>query len=272
MTKEKYALLDTDFISKMHRIQIDEESFLIDRIMELPNYHFYCHNQIRVEIARHNILGSKEWLEKMISKQRIKCYSDSEILEELEMIYGNFATTASVYANFLETACEAFSSGYFSEYFPSIQELNYMTCSKEEFLKKLNNDEQTMGEGKSLGEIKAYVLLQFLNFLFGEQIYFFCSDDKNARKGIISFSKARCISVLSSFIRLSKENVLQKSEAQPYIESYLQFCSKNNQINFRVQENTKQGRMLRIPCRQVLDEIFDGKIKELQNGNLRYCN
>ena len=46
MKKDKYALLDTDFISKMYSIQKDKENHLIDRIMELPRYQFYCHSQI----------------------------------------------------------------------------------------------------------------------------------------------------------------------------------------------------------------------------------
>ena len=35
MTKEKYALLDTDFISKTHLIRKDDQNKMIDRIMEM---------------------------------------------------------------------------------------------------------------------------------------------------------------------------------------------------------------------------------------------
>ena len=42
------------------------------------------------------------------------------------------------------------------------------------------DDCDTIGEGQNLGELKSYVLLQVLNLKFGEQIYVFCSDDKNA--------------------------------------------------------------------------------------------
>ena len=37
---EKYALLDTDFISKTHSVQ-DGGNHLIDRVMELPEYEFF---------------------------------------------------------------------------------------------------------------------------------------------------------------------------------------------------------------------------------------
>ena len=47
MTKEKYALLDTDFISKTHLIRKDDQNKMIDRVWELPEYRFYCHEQIK---------------------------------------------------------------------------------------------------------------------------------------------------------------------------------------------------------------------------------
>lgn len=136
MTNEKYALLDTDFISKMHLIRKDEENHLIDRIMEMPNYHFYCHVQVRIELERHNIAGEPEWLEKALD------------------------------------------------------------------------------EGQNLGELKTYVLFQMLYLKYGEKIYVFCSDDRNARNGIVSIGGARCISVLSSFLRLQKECNFKKERGR----------------------------------------------------------
>lgn len=87
MKKDKYALLDTDFISKMYSIQKDTENHLIDRIMELPRYQFYCHSQIRIELSRHNLSGAKEWLEEKIAAGQIICYRDEDILNDLETIY-----------------------------------------------------------------------------------------------------------------------------------------------------------------------------------------
>ena len=49
----------------------------------------------------------------------------------------------------------------------------------------------------------------------------FCSDDKNARNGVVSIGGARCISVLSSFVRLKKEIGFTKEDAVPYIDSYM---------------------------------------------------
>ena len=67
MAKEKYALFDTDFISKTHLIRQDEQNKMIDRVMEMQGYRFFCHEQIRTELKRHNIGNSPEWLEARIS-------------------------------------------------------------------------------------------------------------------------------------------------------------------------------------------------------------
>lgn len=50
---KRYALLDTDFISKTHSVQDDNGNHLIDRVMELPEYEFFCHAQIVTELNRY---------------------------------------------------------------------------------------------------------------------------------------------------------------------------------------------------------------------------
>lgn len=109
-----------------------------------------------------------------------------------------------------------------------------------------------------------------LNLKFGEKIYVFCSDDKNARNGVVSIGGARCISVLSSFVRLKKEIGFTKEDAMPYIDSYMDKCLGKDQKTFKVQDTSKEKRMRRIPYEQVFSEIFDGKIDELMTGNLKY--
>lgn len=79
MKIEKYALLDTDFISKTHFIHGDTEKCLVDLVVEMPGYCFFCHSQIIKELSRHNqqAIG---WLQHKISEQKIQCYTDEEIL------------------------------------------------------------------------------------------------------------------------------------------------------------------------------------------------
>lgn len=100
MADVKYALLDTDFISKMHLIRKDEQNKLIDKIMSIPNYTFYCHKQISVELLRHNIAGAPEWFEAKVTEKAICMYDDEMILDELSKIYGDLAI--SVYAEMLK--------------------------------------------------------------------------------------------------------------------------------------------------------------------------
>ena len=101
-------------------------------------------------------------------------------------------------------------------------------------------------------------------------IYVFCSDDKNARNGIVSLGGARCISVLSAFMRLNKDGNLSKEDAEPYIQAYLKERREHNQTTFRVHDTSKEMRMRRVPCEQVIEEMYAGKLEVLQNGDLRY--
>lgn len=268
MTKEKYALLDTDFISKTHLIRKDDHNKMIDRIMEMQGYRFYCHEQIRTELARHNIGNSPEWLEARISDGSVHCTSDEEIMDELHAIYSDSAE--AMYVSMLKNGCEAYRKGYFEENFTRLQALDYLAISKESFLQELKADCNEIGEGKNLGELKSYVLIQMLSTKLGEQIYVFCSDDKNARNGIVSLGGVRCISVLSAFMQLHKEGILLREDAEPYIQTYLVECRKHNQTTFKVHDTSKKMRMCRVPCEQIIEEMYAGKLEVLQNGNLRY--
>lgn len=268
MEKDNYALLDTDFISKMYIIQKDAENHLIDRIMELPRYKFYCHSQVRTELGRHNALGPMEWVQEKILAGQIVCYGDEDILNELEPMYGT--SVSAMYTNLLKTACEAYKIGYFEEKFKELQQLDYKNISKSDFLGKLNEDCDNIGARQNLGEIKTYVLLQMLSLVLGKQIYVFCSDDRNARSGIVSIGGAKCISVLSSFLRLKKECGFQLEDAKDYIQSWLGFCAKRKQKTFKIQGNSKEKRMCKIPCEQVMREIYEDKFEESLMGNLKY--
>lgn len=268
MGSEKYALLDTDFIAKMHLIRKDEQNKLIDKIMTMPNYTFYCHKQIHIELSRHNIAGSPEWFEASVANKSIRLYDDEKLLDELSAIYGILAPV--MYANMMKTACDVYKDNYFEEKFTRLSQLNDPKINREAFLKQLEADGEDIGEGHNLGELKLYVLLQVLNIKLGQQIYVFCSDDKNARKGVISIGGARCISVLSSFIRLQKEIGFTREDAEPYIKSYMSECLGKSQTTFKVQDTSKEKRMCKVPCEQVFNEMFAGKIDEMRTGNLKY--
>lgn len=268
MARNKYALLDTDFISKMYLIRKDNHNKLIDKIMEMPNYLFYCHEQIDIELARHNIAGAYEWFEKKTTEKTITVYDDKMLMDVLSEVYGEWATV--VYLGMLKTACEAYRARYFEENFIGLLQMNDLCRDRQAFLNQLGSECSRIGERQNLGELKTYVLLQVLNVRFGEQIYVFCSDDKEVRSGIISIGGARCISVLSAFIRLQKEIGFTKEEAEPYIKSYMSSCLGEQQTTFKVQEISKEKRLCKVPCEQVFSEMFEGKIVEMKTGDLKY--
>lgn len=165
---KRYALLDTDFISKTHSVQDDNGNHLIDRVMELPEYEFFCHAQIVTELNRYNA-DAPIWLSEKIGAQKIKSYTDQEILESLSLVRGPLA--CATYTQMLKLACDAFSKDYFSEHYRVLEEADYTVISREDYLKELERLDIEVGKKNNLGEIKSFVLLQVLSVMLGEQIY-----------------------------------------------------------------------------------------------------
>ena len=194
---KRYALLDTDFISKTHSVQDDGGNHLIDRVMELPEYEFFCHAQIVTELNRYNA-DAPIWLSEKVGAQKIKSHTDQEILESLSLVRGPLA--CATYTQMLKLACDAFSKDYFSEHYRALEEADYAAISREDYLKELERLDIEVGKKNNLGEIKSFVLLQVLSVMLGEQIYVFCSDDKNARNGATNFEDIRCISLVSVYL------------------------------------------------------------------------
>ncbi len=265
----KYALFDTDFISKTHTVRLDEENHLIDRILEMPEYIFYCHEQTIEELSRHNS-HAPAWLEDRIKEGRIIKYTDEKIIDEMSAVYSGLSLER--YVEMLKTACEAFGAGYFSEIYSEIKSLDCLSITKGHFLKKMKAIEKGIGTGKHLGEIKCYVLLQWLNLQLGDQLYYFCSDDKDARDGILGIEdiKVRCITLVSSLLRIHIETGSDVSEMNPYIQALLGYFSAHDRETIRVVEASSVGRIERVACEQVLTEIFEDKFIELPNGFLKY--
>ena len=86
---KKYALLDTDFISKTHSVQDGGDNHLIDRVMELPEYVFFCHAQIVTELNRYNA-DAPIWLSEKIGAQKIKATQIKKFLKACHMYEGRW--------------------------------------------------------------------------------------------------------------------------------------------------------------------------------------
>ena len=170
------------------------------------------------------------------------------------------------YTAFLKTACDAFDNSYFNNHYAELNELNCVQIAEQQYL------QAWIGEGNNLGEIKEYVLLQWLNTLNEEPVFYFCSDDKDARNGVLAVDGAtiQCVSLVSVYQRLKNERVFTKENGKPYVDAALHYFSGYHQVSIRVIEASKVGRHLRIPCEQVFREIFDDRFIELPNGFLKY--
>lgn len=267
---KKLAILDTDFISKGHIIRINEQNHLIDRVLKLPGYDFFCHEQTVVELDRHSSFASS-WLEAQIHCGNITKYTDERIIHEMHQLY--FKAGLSQYTMMLKNACDAFDRDYFSAHFWELDNLNYLQISEDDYLQTLQRLDVEVGEGNNLGEIKEFVLLQWLNAINDEPVLYFCSDDKNARNGVLSLEEAKvqCVSVISAFQWLKLSGIFTKEIARPYIDSALRYYNDTRQVSIRVVEFSSIGRFKRIPYEQVFKEIFDGRFIQLPNGMLKYC-
>ncbi|KHM52655.1 hypothetical protein NZ47_03380 [Anaerovibrio lipolyticus] len=267
MDKIKYALLDTDFISKTYNIQNNDSDHLIDLIVAMPEYRFYCHEQIQKELNLHNKREVSIWLQNQIGSKVIRCFTDEEILQYLLDSLGRSGIV--VYVDFLQKACEYYSKDYFIENFKKLNGIDYLDITKEKFIMALKHDCDALGNDNNLGELKSYVLIQFLMFMHDQRVYIFCSDDKKARRGMINFG-IKCISVISSFMRLQKEIGFSKDEALPYINTWLGILKESGQSTFRIHNNYKEETVIRVACEKIFDEMFEGKLVELQTGELKY--
>ena len=172
---------------------------------------------------------------------------------------------------FPQKSCEAFEEGYFEKHFAPLIALPAGTANAV-FLQTLENCDAAIGEQQSLGEKKSLVLLQLLQFLFPSKVYVFCSDDGGARKGVVSIGGVHCLNVLSLFYRL-RELGYEKSVAEPYFDAYEAFVTRTgSQTTFKVWRMLSSSQRCRVACRQVFDDIYDGKFRLRKNGDLEYIS
>lgn len=261
--KENLALLDADFISKCF-VSCAESDHLIDRVLSLPNYEFFCHEQIRVELSRNESQEPSTWLQTNITAGRVTCLSDGDIIEALHELYGD--SSRRYFVDFLKEACAPYGMDFYRTYYA---DLDVFTGDAVGFLELLKQGDEAVGIDNNLGEIKTAVLFQMLMNLHGQQAYIFCSDDRHARKRMILFEDVRCLSVLSVFLRLKEDCGLSKEEAKPYFDSYTSTLEET-QTTFRVIEAGRVARTIRVPIEDVFNHIFENKFTIRQDGMLRY--
>ncbi len=66
-------------------------------------------------------------------------------------------------------------------------------------------------------------------------------------------------------MKLDKEGILWREDAQPYIQSYLNEYRKHNQASFKMYDSSKPMRLCKVACEQVFDEMYSNKLELLLN-------
>ncbi len=265
--EKKYALLDTDFLYKSHLARNEINHTLTELIIEFEDYSFYCHEMIKDELTKRVITPDPNpWLEGKIAAGAVCLYSDRDIVQELEKVYGNSATVA--YITLLKTSCDTFNKEFYDEYYSSLEAMDDM-MDIEKFLFQLKVCDEKIPPKQGLGEKKTYVLIQMMEIIYGREVYVFCSDDFKARQNIAGLSKPiNCISILGVFYKLMKIGY-DKGEMKVYYDSLSNFLK--HQTEYKVWSFSGNHR-IGVPMEQVFDDIYDGKFQLLRNGDLQYIN
>jgi len=260
----KCALFDTDYISKLHITRKNDENRLIDRVMELPDYQFVCHEQICIELSRHNA-SAIIWLQQKITEGSIQKFSDADLLALLHPLYGK--NNIAMFLFYLNNACSLFDGNFYGKYYAALEKKTFLP--ETEFAAELSTCDATVGCDNNLGEIKTYVLQQVLQNIKDIQLYVFCSDDKRARTGLSGIGGIPCISALSSFYVLKERLHLERSEAKLYFDSWMQLHQARNQTAFKIHKNTKEMQLMYMDGYEIFDRIYNGTMTILKNGNLK---
>ena len=267
MGKTKCALLDTDFISKLHITRKDDGNRFIDRVLELPGYQFVCHEQITIELARHNT-SAKDWLKNHIDEGSIQRFTDKGLIENLRLFYGNNATL--MYLHYLNHACNLFDSTFYDKFYGGMEQK--LEVPDDEFAMKMVECDLAVGYDHNLGEIKTFLLQQVLQNCGDVQLYVFCSDDRKARSGLTYAGGVPSVSALASFYVVKERLGMDRIEAKLYFDSWMQFHRNSKQTSFKVYKATKEQQMVKMDGYEIFDRIYDGTIGMAIDGDLLLRN
>lgn len=262
---KRCALLDTDFISKLYITKASDSDRLIYRILSIEDFHFICHQQTSIELARHNQRAAK-WLNEASS---VDIYSDRELLQLMIGIFG--ATAYGTYVNMLRRSCDIFSQTFFATYYISLEQ--YVTdlwgnYNLDEFVALIESCDAIIGQDNNLGEIKLYTTAQILEYAGIEKLYVFCSDDRKARHVLSNQANVDCVSALASFYLVKNYLCMEKDDAQVFFNSWMRFHKERKQERFQVY--TASGHQLeKVFGQDILDLLYDNELYLMKDGFFR---
>ncbi len=261
------AILDTDFLFKTHLARDGNNKPLADLIIEFKGYDFFCHEIIMNELSYHDLYPNPvPWLRDKIEKGIVKCYSDRDIIDEINYEYG--AEGQWYYLDMLRNSCNSFDSDFFDIAYKSLSELRN-DADEYTFLDALKACESVIENGNSMGEKKSFVLAQLLQLKYPGHVVVFCSDDARARQNIAYIDgKIRCLSILGVFQKFQKAG-LEKSGTKQFYDSLCNFYVRYGQKGMKVWKHETLERV-NVEFEQLFDEIYLDKFEIKASGDLRY--
>ena len=260
-----YAILYADFISKLYFTQNSKGIPFIEKLFEF-DYDFFCHDQIRIEIERH-CTDAKDWLVR--NSNKIKVYTDDEILEMFKMYPLPETVALRYYMNHLKSACEIYKQDYFDSCYGKLQDnLN----SKDDFLNELSAGDVKVSKKHNLGEVKNTVLMNTLYLCTKRCSYKFCSDDQSTRANVMAYAAKnrydlKCISAFSFFFVAKTELGMPKDETDEYLTSWLH---RNSDLRISVIE--ANGIKRTRETQQVYNDIWSENVSCTAAGYLKYLS
>ncbi len=241
----KIACLDADVIIKMSQGNIG----LLDKVVEIFNrcfLHKCVYNE--VEWPEETI----EILNRLIDKNKISLVTDEDLFDKLK--YKEF------FASSLQQACEIFAVDYEEIYTDLEDIIEYRDGLLEEI-----KEADELVEG-NLGETRTLQMIILLRDLEGEDVNYFVSDDRRARRGIIlsygstlAGQKIYGLSLISIF-NILKEKGMSREEALKYVE---QFKSDKSKVYH------KNRNMASLSNIKIIDKLYNNELKLLNIGEFQ---
>lgn len=275
---KKAAILDSDFIIKTSLTRNSKNESLSDIVLKLP-YSFYCHDQNRAEITDHEQIAST-WLNKNITAKVITCLSDLQILQIIKDSY-QISQNAAVkfYADWLKQACDVFSKSFYERNYTDLEALRTKSeiISDEGFILAVQSGDTRIGHNNNLGEIKDTVLAIALTQCLQMKCINFCSDDKRARRSLLSFSAnesfpINSISYMGFYWVAKQKKLLNKEEATDFLSGWKKIC-KPFETNVTIKEhiNRKKPDYSKRTIDDLFAAIWNDEVVMMNDGYLVYA-
>lgn len=274
---KKAAILDSDFIIKTSLTRNSKNEGLSDVVLKLP-YSFYCHEQNRAEVTDHEQFAST-WLDKNIAAKIITCISDLQILQIIKNSYQISQNVAvKFYADWLQQACDVFTTSFYEKNYTDLEALGTKSeiISDEEFILAVQAGDTRIGHDNNLGEIKDTVLAIALTQCLQMKCINFCSDDKRARRSLLSFSvnesfPINSISYMGFYWVAKQKKLLNKEEATDFLSGWKKIC-KPFETNVTIKEhiNRKQPDYPKRNIDDLFAAIWNDEVVMMNDGYLIY--